>query len=95
MQFGIIRLVVTALRGWRDVEAWPGIVHSSIRSMPLRCLLLSLLLPLLLLLLLLLLLEELLLLLLMVLLLLLVPTNAVDRSRDAKREKPEFVPGGH
>ncbi|WP_036662271.1 MULTISPECIES: MDR family MFS transporter [Pandoraea] len=30
-----------------------------------------------------------------VLLLLLVPTNAVDRSRDAKREKPEFVPGGH
>ncbi|VVE90100.1 MFS transporter [Pandoraea bronchicola] len=30
-----------------------------------------------------------------VLLLLLVPTHAVDRSRDTKREKPEFVPGGH
>lgn len=30
-----------------------------------------------------------------VLLLLLVPTNAVDRSRNIKRDKPEFVPGGH
>jgi len=30
-----------------------------------------------------------------VVLLLLVPTNAVDRSRDTPRDKPEFVPGSH